>query len=157
MTTTKDIKDGWDAVVAGVGRLTAVAEVGALDEKNAQKLAWAEFGTKTADPRPTLTVTTDRLRPAIARAIQREVGDVLDGKGRGVTGKEILGEHGVGGALAEEVQHAIDGNTPPALAPSTLSARRRRGQGERALVATGDMMRSIKVRAEQGERLPDDE
>jgi hypothetical protein len=156
VTTTKDIKDGWDAVMTGVGRLTAVAEVGALDEKNAQKLAWAEFGTVTAPPRPTLTVTTDRLRPAIARAIQREVGDVLDGKGRGVTGQEILGD--VGEALAEEVQHAIDGNTPPLpLAPSTLATRRRRGQGDRTLVATGEMMRSIKAWAVQGERLPDDE
>jgi hypothetical protein len=154
VTTTKDIKTGWDAVVTGVGRLTAVAEVGALDEKNAQKLAWSEFGTKTADPRPTLTVTADRLRPAIARAIQREVGDVLDGKGRGVTGKEILGD--VGEALAEEVQSAIDGNTAPPLAPSTLATRRRRGQGDRTLVATSEMMRSIKVRAEQGEHLPDD-
>ena len=143
MSNTRDIKTGWDQVLRGVGGLSASAVVGALDEENAQKLSWAETGTLTAPPRPTLTVTTDRLRPAINRAIQADVQAVLAGKGRGVTGQEVLAD--VGRDLAEEVQHAIDGNTQPPLAASTLRQRRRRGQGDRTLVATGEMLRSIKV------------
>ncbi len=143
MSTTKTIDSGFAAVMAGVSRLSASAVVGALDEENAQKLAWSEFGTVTAPPRPTLSVTTDRLRPAIDRKIRREVGDVLAGKGRGVTGQEILAD--TGRDLAEEVQNAIDGDTQPPLAKSTLAARRRRGQGDRTLVASSEMLRNIKV------------
>lgn len=143
MTTTKDLKTGWDAVALGLGRLTGAAVVGALDEENAEKLAYSEFGAAKAPPRPTLSVTTDRLAPAIDRKVRREVGLVLDGKGRGVTGQEVLGE--VGRDLAEEVQNAIDGDVQPPLAPSTLAARRRRGQGDRTLVASGEMLRNIKA------------
>jgi hypothetical protein len=106
-------------------------------------LSWSETGTPTSDPRPTLSVTTDRLRPAIDRAIKADVQAVLDGRGRGVTGQEVLAD--VGRDLAEEVQNVIDGNQQPPLAPSTLRQRRRRGQGDRTLVATGEMLRSIKV------------
>lgn len=143
MTNTRDVKTGWDQVIRGVGGLSASAVVGALDEENATKLAYSEFGTTTAPPRPTLSVTTDRLRPAIDRAIRADVQAVLDGKGRGVTGQEVLAD--VGRDLAEEVQNAIDGNTQPPLAASTLRQRRRRGQGDRTLVASGEMLRSIKV------------
>lgn len=142
MSTTRDLDSGFAAIMKGVGRLSGSARVGALDEENAQKLAWSEFGTMTAPPRPTLSVTTDRLRPAIDRAIRADVQAVLDGKGRGVTGQEVLAD--VGRDLAEEVQNAIDGNTAPPLAKSTLAARRR-GQGDRTLVASGEMLRSIKV------------
>jgi len=144
VSKTRDIKTGWDQVLRGVGGLSASAVVGALDEENAQKLWWSEMGTPTADPRPTLSVTTDRLRPAIDRAIRTDVQAVLDGRGRGVTGQEMLAD--VGRDLAEEVQNAIDGNTQPPLAASTLRQRRRRGQGDRTLVATGEMLRSIKVK-----------
>lgn len=143
MSTTKDLDSGFSAVMKGVGRLSGSARVGALDEENAKKLAFSEFGTTTASPRPTLSVTTDRLRPAIDRAIRADVQAVLDGKGRGVTGQEVLAD--VGRDLAEEVQNAIDGNTAPPLADSTLATRRRRGQGDRTLVASGEMLRSIKV------------
>ncbi len=53
--------------------------------------------------------------------------------------------------LAEEVRDAIDGNTPPALAPSTLAARRRRGNfSARTLVDTGKMRLAIKVDTKPG-------
>lgn len=156
MVTTKDIKTGWDAVALGLGQLTGAAVVGALDEENAQKLAFSEFGTSTVPPRPTLSVTTDRLAPAIDRKVRREVGLVLDGKGRGVTGQEVVAD--VGRDLAEEVQGAIDGNVQPPLAPSTLAARRRRGQSDRTLVASGDMLRNIKVQtSDRLDGLRDDE
>lgn len=143
MATTKDEKTGWDELIRGVGRLSGSAVVGALDEENATKLAYSEFGTTTAPPRPTLSVTTDRLRPAIDRAIKADAQAALDGRGRGVTGQEVMAD--VARDLAEEVQHAIDGDAQPPLADSTLRQRRRRGQGDRTLVATGEMLRSIKV------------
>lgn len=138
------MRDALDKLIADLGRLHGSAEVGALDEVNAQKLAWQEFGTDTAPARPTLTVTTDALTGAINRAIDRQVRDVLDGKGRGVTGEEIVGD--VGRDLAEQVREAIDGNTPPPLAPSTAAKRRREGKDTRTLVDTGEMLRSIDVR-----------
>lgn len=141
--STDDLKTGWDELVRNVGHISGSAIVGALDEENAKHLFWAEFGTPTSDPRPTLSVTTDRLRPAIDRAIKADVQAVLDGRGRGVTGQEVMAD--VGRDLAEEVQNAIDGNVPPPLAKSTLAARRRRGQGDRTLVASGEMLRSIRV------------
>lgn len=138
------MRDALDKLIADLGRLHGATEVGALDEVNAQKLAWQEFGTDTAPARPTLTVTTDALTGAMHRAIDLQVRDVLDGKGRGVTGEEIVGD--VGHDLAEQVREAIDGNTPPALAPSTVAKRRREGKDTRTLVDTGEMLRSIDVR-----------
>lgn len=143
--------DDFDRLIRDLARCDGAAIVGALDEKNAKKLAFAEFGTKTAPPRPTLSVTTDRLAPAIDRKIRREIGAVLDGKGRGVTGREIVAE--VARDLAEEVRHAIDGNTPPPLAASTLAKRRARGNpSTRTLVDTGEMMRSIDVQTSDDPR-----
>lgn len=135
--------DALSRLLASLRRLDGAAVVGALDPENARKLAWAETGTPTSDPRPTLSVTTDRLRPAIERSLRRQVGEVLDGKGRGVTGEEIV--RGLAGDLREEVVAAIANNTPPPLAESTKADRRRRGLGTQTLVAEGDMMRSIKV------------
>ena len=149
-----------DRIIRDMTRLSGSARVGALDEENATKLSYSEFGTKTADPRPTISVVTDRLRKPIAprptisvvtdrlrkpiaRAIDRRIGAVLDGKSRD-TGAEVLAP--VARDLAEEVQDQIDGNTPPVpLAASTLAQRNRRGQGDRTLVASGDMLRSINV------------
>jgi hypothetical protein len=112
---------------------------------NAQKLAWSEFGTtRGVPPRPTLSVTTDRLTPAIDRSIKRQVGEAIDGRSRGVTGQEIVG--GVARDLAEEVRNAIDGNTGKELAPPTKASRRRRGKDTRTLVDEGDMLKSIDVR-----------
>lgn len=137
--------DALDNVIANLARFEGSAIVGALDPVNAQKLAWSEFGNKAGvPPRPTLSVTTDRLTPAIDRSIKRQVGEAIDGKGRGVTGQEIVG--GIARDLAEEVRNAIDGNTAPALAPSTAASRRRRGKDTRTLVDEGDMLKSIDVR-----------
>lgn len=149
------MRDRLDNLIADLARLDGSAEVGALDPVNAQKLAWQEFGTRTIPPRPTLTVTTDALTPAIFRSIRRQVGEVIDGKGRGTTGQEIVGD--VARDLGEEVQNAIDGNTPPELAASTKASRRRRGKDTRTLVDSGDMLRSIKVRTSADPRAFEDE
>ena len=136
--------------------LTATARVGALDEVNAQKLAYSEFGTRTQPVRPTLSAATDRSAAAIFRATQRGVQAVMDGKA-GLDGEDILQR--VGDDLAEDVQQEINSNVPPPLAPSTLAARRRRGNAsDRTLVDTGEMMKSIRCEAKSGDDgWPEDE
>ena len=148
------MRDRLDNLIADLARLDGAAEVGALDPVNAQKLAWQEFGTSRAPARPTLTVTTDAATPAIMRSIRRQVGEVMDGKGRGTTGQEIVG--GVARDLAEQVRDAIDSDTPPELAESTKAARRRAGRDTRTLVDTGDMLRSIDVRTSADPRAFED-
>ena len=135
--------DHLDRLIRDLGRLDASARVGALDEKNASHLHWAEFGTRRGEPpRPTISVATDKARASIERAVAKRVGDVFDGKSS-VAGRDVLQK--VGDDLAELIQEQIDSNTQPALAKSTLAARRRAGQGDRTLVASGEMLRSIKV------------
>jgi hypothetical protein len=151
------VPDALDQLIRDVSRLSASAVVGAVDdEENASKLAYQEFGTRNAPPRPTLSAATDRLARPINDAIKRRLVAVMSAQ-RTMTGETILGE--VGAMLAEEVRDAIDGNTPPALAPSTLAARRRRGNfSARTLVDTGKMRLSIKVDTKPGARAewPDD-
>lgn len=148
--------DDLDRLIRDLGRMSGSARVGALDEENARKLLFSEFGTPTADPRPALSVTTNRARKSIERAVDKRLGAVLDGKERHDSGREMLGD--VGRALAEQVQEVIDSDVQPDLAKSTLSARRRRGQGERTLVASGEMLRSIKAEASDDvDAWPDDD
>lgn len=140
--------DALDQLIRDLSRLDARARTGSLDEENATKLAYQEFGTERAPPRPTLSAATDRAEGDIARAIDRRVAQVIAGQ-RTMTGKTLLGE--VAGMLQEQVVEAIDGNTPPELAPSTLAARRRRGnESTRTLVDTGDMKASITTEAKDG-------
>lgn len=136
--------DPLDLLIRDLSRLDARARVGALDEENATKLLFNEFGTLHAPPRPTLSATTDRAEGDIHAAIKRRLLGVIDST-RTIDGKTILAE--VGGMLAEQVKEAIGNNTPPnPLAPSTLAARRRRGnESTRTLVDTGDMQASITV------------
>lgn len=142
--------DGLDILIRDLQRLNARGRVGALDEENAQKLAHQEFGTEHAPARPALSATTDRAEGDVNRAIDRRVKDVIEGK-RSATGETILAE--VGGMLAEQVREAIDNNTPPALAPSTLAARRSRGNDSaRTLVDTGAMRESITTETKPGWR-----
>lgn len=140
--------DALDQLIRDLSRLDARARVGSLDEENATKLAYQEFGTATAPPRPTLSATTDRAEGDINRAIDRRVSQVVHGN-RTMTGKVLLGE--VAGMLQEQVVEAIDGNTPPELAPSTIAARRRRGNDStRTLVDTSAMKASITVETKDG-------
>ena len=141
--------DAFDQLIRDVSRLSASAVVGVIDdEENAKHLDWSERGTPTSEPRPTLSAATDRLARPINDAIKRRVVAVLSAS-RTMTGETILGE--VGGMLAEEVRNAIDGNAPPALAPSTLAARRKRGNfSARTLVDTGKMRLAIKVDTKPG-------
>ena len=146
--------DELDRLILRMQRLDARARVGALDEVNAQKLAYSEFGTVNEEPRPTLSAATDRNANAVHRAVALRVATIVAGKPQ--TGQDILAD--VAEDLAEEVQNEIDGNVQPALAPSTIAARRRRGNpSERTLVDTDDMRKSIKVEAKRGDGgWPDD-
>ncbi len=136
--------DPLDRLIRDLARLDGSARVGALDEKNASHLHWAEFGTRTGEPpRPTVSVATDKARASIERAVAKWVGDVFDGKSS-ATGRDVLAK--VGGDLAELIQETIDSNVGDPLAKSTLAARRRAGiTSERTLVASGEMLKSIKV------------
>lgn len=134
--------DDFDRLLADMKRLDARARVGALDETNAQKLAWSEFGTVREPPRPTITAAFDRTKATMRRAIDRKIGAVIEGKSE-AGGRRILSE--VGEDFAEVVREEIDNNVPPENAPSTLAAKRRKGQGDRTLVATGEMRDSIAV------------
>jgi len=149
--------DAFDQLIRDVSRLSASAVCGVVDdEENATKLAYSELGTRTERPRPTLSAATDRLARPISDAIRRRVVAVLSAS-RTMTGETILAE--VGGMLAEEVRDAIDGNTAPPLAPSTLAARRKRGNfSARTLVDTGKMRLAIKVDTKPGvdAQWPDD-
>jgi len=138
-------RDGLDELLRDFKRLDARARTGALDEVNATKLAYQEFGTEHAPARPTLSATTDRAEGDVNAAIKRRVKDIIDGK-RSIDGRTLLAE--VGGMLAEQVREAIDNNTPPPLADSTLAARRSRGNDStRTLVDTGAMRASITTEA----------
>lgn len=150
------MRDRLDNLISDLARLDGAAEVGALDPVNAEKLKRNEFGTPGGliPARPTLTVTTDALTPTIFRSIRRQVGAVIDGKGRGTTGQEIVGD--VARDLGEEVQNAIDGDTQPELAASTKAKRRREGKNTRTLVDTDEMRKSIKVRTSADPRAFDD-
>lgn len=134
--------DALDQLIRDLSRLEARGRVGALDEENATKLHHNEFSI--THPRPTLSATTDRAEGDMHAAIKRRVLGVID-SARTIDGKTILGE--VGDMLAEQVKESIGNNTPPnPLAPSTLAARRRRGnESTRTLVDTGDMQASITV------------
>jgi len=149
--------DELDKLVKRLGKLSAHARVGALNPKAAQKLAYAEFGTITVTARPVLSSTTDRNAGAIHRAIDKRIGDVLDGKD--MSGEAILQD--VGEDLAELVREKIAGPAAPGkrkLKPSTLASRRSRGNNDdtplvdRSILESGEkaLVDSIEVDAGPG-------
>ena len=146
--------DAFDRLLADFRRLDGRARVGALDEANAEKLAYAEFGTTTAPPRPTISAAFDRTEATMRRAIDRKIGAVIDGVSE-AGGRVILST--VGEDFAEVVREEIDNNVPPENAPSTLAAKARKGQGDRTLVATGEMRGSITVESKSDSRPWQDE
>ncbi len=146
--------DAFDRIVADVKRLNASARVGALDERNATVLSRSEFGTINEPPRPSISAAFDSTEPAMRRAIDRKVGAVIDGKSE-ASGRRILSE--VGEDFAEVVRETIDSNVPPENAPSTLAAKARKGQGDRTLVATGEMRGSITVESKSDTKAWQDE
>ncbi len=83
--------DAFDRLVLDLKRMNASARVGALDEANAKKLSYSEFGTVTEPPRPTLSAVFDQTEGAMKRAIDRRLGAVLDGKSH-KSGEAILAE-----------------------------------------------------------------
>jgi len=152
--------DAFDRLLADVRRLDGRARVGALNETNAQKLNWAEFGTvdsegeQRSEPRPTISAAFDRAEATLRRAIDRKIGAVIDGTSE-ASGRGILSA--VGEDFAELTREEIDNNTPPENAPSTLAAKARKGQGDRTLVATGAMRDGIAVESKSDSKPWQDE
>jgi hypothetical protein len=146
--------DELDRMIKRFSKLTASVEIGVFDEKNAQKLSYAEFGTRTAPPRPVLSATYDQAESSLDRAIDKALGQVIDGKD--MTGGQLL--QGVGEDLAELVKDQIHGSFGKALKPSTLKARRKRGNPDsttlidRSSLEPGDqaMVDAIQAQAQQG-------
>lgn len=146
--------DAFDRLIADLKRLDASARVGALDERNATVLSFSEFGTVNEPLRPSLSAAFDTTEPAMRRAIDRKIGAVIDGKSE-ASGRRILSE--VGEDFADVVRETIDNNVPPENAPSTLAAKVRKGQGDRTLVATGEMRGSIRVESKSDSKAWQDE
>ena len=146
--------DAFDRLLADMRRLDGRARVGALDETSAQKLAFSEFGTINAPPRPTISAAFDRSEATLRRAIDRKIGAVIDGTSE-AGGRGILSA--VGEDFAELTREEIDNNTPPENAPSTLAAKARKGQGDRTLVATGAMRDGIAVESKSDSKPWQDE
>lgn len=146
--------DDFDRLLADVRRLDGRARVGALDEANAQKLAFSEFGTVNEPPRPTISAAFDRAEATLRTAIDRKIGAVIDGTSE-ASGRGILSA--VGEDFAELTREEIDNNTPPENAPSTLAAKARKGQGDRTLVASGEMRDGIAVESKSDSKPWQDE
>lgn len=115
--------DALDKLLKDLKKLDGEARVGVFDPENAEKMAFAEFGTRTAPPRPVLSATFDRNEKSMERAIDNQIRTVLDGKSK--TGDQILGK--VGKDLQELVVEQIQGSFGKALKPSTIKGRKSRG------------------------------
>lgn len=140
--------DKMDRLIGRLRHANATADVGITDdEENAQKLFWAEFGTITEPTRPTLSRAFDENERALERAIDRRVGELVDGDI--TSGEAVLREPAHD--LAEAARENIDGNRPPPLAKSTIAARRSRGNlSERTLVDTGKMRDAVRAVVREG-------
>ena len=140
--------DRLDRLIGRLRHASATADVGIVDDPdNAQHLFWAEFGTITEPPRPTLSRAFDENERALERAIDRQVGDLIDGDI--TSGEAVLRKPAED--LAEAARENIDGNTQPPLAKSTIAARRGRGNmSDRTLVDTGKMRDAVRAVVREG-------
>jgi hypothetical protein len=115
--------DDFDRLIRRLEKMNATAEIGAVDEKAAEKLAYAEYGTRTAPARPVLSETYDKSEGAIKRAIDNHLKKVIDGKQE--TGVQLL--ESVGEDLLEVVREEMQAGFGKSLKPSTIKGRRHRG------------------------------
>ena len=138
--------DVLDRLVADFAKGGASGRAGIFDdEDNASKLLWAEYGTDTAPARPTLSPAYDE--EAVTREIEAGVDALLGGRGSAVSVVSSAVE-----SLADRVVKNIESNTPPALADSTIEARRSRGNMSTAtLIDTGEMRDAVRSEAKRGD------
>lgn len=108
--------------------------VGALDAENAQKLAYAEFGTATAPARPVVRTTMEANKSKYGRLME-------DALARGVTksadASTVLDT--IGKTIASDLRQAIVKWSDPPNAASTIA---RKGK-DNPLVDTGALVKSI--------------
>ncbi len=140
--------DKLDRLIGRLRHASATADVGIVDDQeNAQHLFWAEFGTITEPPRPTLSRAYDQHERALTRSIDQRVGELIDGDI--TSGEAVLRKPAED--LAESARENIDGNKQPPLAKSTIAARRRHGNtSERTLVDTGKMRDAVRAVVREG-------
>lgn len=146
--------DGLDNLIRLLGRLDASGRAGIMDdEENASKLTFAEFGTVTAPPRPTMGPAYDEQ--AITEALAGGMRRAVDGAARGgpstLDGQSIVGE--AVEALADRIRGNIESNTPPPLAESTIRSRQARGNSSTAtLIDTGKMRGAVRSETRRGSK-----
>jgi hypothetical protein len=119
------------ANLADADRVEVVA--GLLDQEQAMKGAFAEFGTSTAPPRPWLSLAGDSA--AVESSMDTAVREMVSGTDAGAALTD-LGQ-AVAGQAVEIIESQQVGG--PALADSTVA---RKGSNEK-LIDTGDMIGSI--------------
>lgn len=125
--------DDLDRLIEGLADTASL--VGVIDDpENAIKAAAAEFGLGNNPMRPFLDPA------AQAFDVSDKAADLLISGGS----RRMLRE--ASDDLADIVVENLMANTPPALADSTVAARRRRGNpSTRTLVDTWDLVRAIDV------------
>lgn len=133
--TTRDVDKGRRRLRRLMRQLDAgEVVVGALDEENAAKLAFAEFGTATAPPRPVVRQTLDANARRYGDMMEREVLAGIDGK---KSAPNVL--DAVGRAFMKDLRQAILDFSTPGNAPSTIAAK---GKDD-PLVDSGELVRGI--------------
>lgn len=146
--------DDFDKLIKRVGNLSASGRIGALEPEAAQKLAYAEFGTRTAPARPILSSTTDQSAQAIRRVMESKIDKVFEGKDQ--DGESILGD--VLSDLQEIIVERLRGGFGRKLKKSTIKGRKSRGNTDTrplidpTLLKGGDksLLREIDFEVESG-------
>ncbi len=142
--------DGLDRLIKAFERGDASGRAGIFDdEENATKLLFNEVGTVTAPARPTLTPAYDE-RAALSETA-RGIGSALGRATESGSIDAVAIVAGVVADIAESARENIRSNTPPALADSTIDARRSRGnESTDTLIDTGDMLSAVRSEAKPG-------
>lgn len=142
--TTKIVDKGAKRLRALMAELkTGAVDVGGLDEETARKLAWAEFGTKTAPPRPVIRQTIAARRDKLGATMEAELASMI---AAGVPAR--VGLERIGAAVAAELRAAIYAFSSPPNAPATILRKLKNDP----LVDTGAMAEKIGWRVVKARR-----
>lgn len=113
--TTKITDKGAARILKTIGELKGAAvDVGAFDEVNAAKLAYAEFGTPTAPARPVIRQTIEARRRQLGLSVEAELDAMIR---RGKSTRAALAA--IGASVAGELRAAIYAFSDPPNAPTT--------------------------------------
>lgn len=133
--TTKIVDKGAARLRALMAELkTGSVEVGGLDEETARKLAFAEFGTKTAPARPVIRQTIAARQRQLGATMAAELDAMI---ALGVPAR--VGLERIGATVAAELRAAIYAFQDPPNAPATVLRKLKNDP----LVDTGAMAEKI--------------